>query len=79
MFDLENEGKGHRVQHSQWYHSMANINLCKSHMMNFISLALTVFEILTFQFVTLKMYVKVTKNNIGNDAIRRSHEEYLPL
>ena len=31
MFDLENEGQGYEVQHSQWFHSMANINLYKSH------------------------------------------------
>ena len=27
--DIENEGQGHGVQHSQWFHSMANINLYK--------------------------------------------------
>ena len=27
MFDLENEGQGHRIQHSQWRDSMANVNL----------------------------------------------------
>ena len=30
IFDFENEGQGREVQHSQWRHSMANINLCKS-------------------------------------------------
>ena len=33
MFDIEDEGQG--VQHSQWCHSMVNINLGKSHMMHF--------------------------------------------
>ena len=28
---LENLGLGHGLQHSQWSHSMANINLYKSH------------------------------------------------
>ena len=35
MFDLANLGQGLRAQHSQWWHSMANINLCKSHCTNF--------------------------------------------
>ena len=35
MFDLENEGQGHWVQHSQWYSSMANINVGESHMTPF--------------------------------------------
>ena len=30
MFDLENLGQGHRVQHSQFSHSIANINIYKS-------------------------------------------------
>ena len=55
MFYLKNEGQGHRVQHSQWSHSMANINLYKSHIstslkviLDQFSLGLTVFEIFTF-------------------------------
>ena len=32
---LENEGHDHGVQHSQWYISMTNINLCKSHRTQF--------------------------------------------
>ena len=31
VFDLETEGQGHEVQHSQWSHSVTSINLCKSH------------------------------------------------
>ena len=31
MFDFENLGQSHRVQHSQWSHSMTNINVYKSH------------------------------------------------
>ena len=30
MFNLENLRRGRRVQQSQWYHSVANINLFKS-------------------------------------------------
>ena len=35
MFGLENEGQDHEVQHSKWYHWMANINVCKSHITHF--------------------------------------------
>ena len=28
---LENVGQGHRVQHSQWSHSMTNINIYENH------------------------------------------------
>ena len=31
MCDLKNSGEGHGVQHSQWSHSMTNINLYESH------------------------------------------------
>ena len=31
MFDFEIEDQGHRVQHSQWSHSMANVNLLKGY------------------------------------------------
>ena len=50
IFDLENESQGHGIQHSQWSHSMANVNLYKSHTWT-CSLALTVFEIFTFKSV----------------------------
>ena len=43
-FDLENEGKDHGVQHSQWCHMMANINFCIR-----LEIALTVSEIFMFQ------------------------------
>ena len=45
MFDLENKGHGHGLQHLQWSYSMSNIILYKSHISAF-SLALTIFEIL---------------------------------
>ena len=35
MFDMENEGKSDGAQHAQWRHSIANINLYKSHPQNF--------------------------------------------
>ena len=35
MYDLENEGQVHGVEHTQWLHSMANINLSKSQMTPF--------------------------------------------
>ena len=31
MFDLEVESQGHGIQHLQWSHSMANMNLYESH------------------------------------------------
>ena len=31
IFDHEKLGQNHEVQHSQWSHWMANINLYKSH------------------------------------------------
>ena len=46
-FDLENVGQGNRLQHSQWQHSiyniqhsMANISLYKSHTLIFFSSSL---------------------------------------
>ena len=42
MFDLENEGQGHEVQHLPWCHSMVNINLDKydkSHLRNYYLLS----------------------------------------
>ena len=35
MFDLENDCQGHGVQYSHWRHSMANINVCKTHWTHF--------------------------------------------
>ena len=53
MFDLENLGQGHGVEHSQRSHQMGNIKVE-------ISLALTVFQILAFQiFLTVKNKVKI--------------------
>ena len=48
MFDLENVGQGHLVQHSQWNHLVANINFYKSQSPHF-TLVLDVFEILRFE------------------------------
>ena len=48
MFDLENEGQRHGAQQLQWSHSMANINLYKSHSCP-LSLTLTVCKVFTFQ------------------------------
>ena len=50
VFVLENLGNGHKVQHSQSSHSMANISVYKSHNWVF-SLALTVFHILAFHIM----------------------------
>ena len=53
MFDLENLDQFYGVQHSQYSHSMANINVCKSQNCFFLQ-ALTAFQILAFQILTLK-------------------------
>ena len=49
-FVLENLGQGHGVQHSKWFHLMANVNHYKV-IIEHYQLALTVFEIVTFQNV----------------------------
>ena len=64
MFDRENECQGQVEQRSQWCHSMANINLCESHMTHFAT-ALTVFEILMFQICDLENLGQVTECNNG--------------
>ena len=43
MFDLRNESEGHELQQLRWCQSMANVDLCKSHMTHFV-IALTVSE-----------------------------------
>ena len=50
MFYLENLGQGHGVQHLQWSHSMTNGNIYKV-IAEHYSIALTVFQILVFQFL----------------------------
>ena len=53
MFDLENVGQGHQVQHSQRCRSMANAKLYKSQI-RIIMLALTVWQILKFEMFDLE-------------------------
>ena len=61
---MRNLGQGHGVQYQQWIHSMANISVYYSHNWTF-SLALTVFQILTFQiWWPWKILVKVAMCNI---------------
>ena len=48
MSDFENEGQGYELQHSQWVYFMATLTSLKVILEHF-SLALTVFEISTFQ------------------------------
>ena len=52
MFDLEYKGQIDGAQHLQWYHSMANIKIYKDYK---ITLDFTIFEILAFPFITLKI------------------------
>ena len=58
IFDLQNLGQGHQLHNLQWCHSVANINLYKSHSSHF-TLALTISEILSLKCLTLKIQVKV--------------------
>ena len=61
IFALDN--LGHRAQHSQWCHSIANVYLHKVTARSF-ALALTVFDVLTFSNVYLQ--------NLGRDhEVRR--------
>ena len=50
---LKKVGKCQRVSYSQWCHSIANIEIYKSHLLQF-ALALAVFEIVTFEIFDLK-------------------------
>ena len=56
MFDLENIGKGHGAQHSQWSHSIANINLYKSHTWALFACSHRFRAIHISKFVILKMW-----------------------
>ena len=49
-YDLEIVGQSHRIQHSQWSHSIGNIYLYKSHTEHF-SPTLADFQIFAFQNV----------------------------
>ena len=71
MFYLENEGQSHGV-HLQWSHSMANINVYKSHRPTraFFVSSNRLRDIYILTFVTWKMLVKVMKYNIRIGAIR---------
>ena len=55
MFYLENEGQGHGVKHSQWFHSIANINLYKSHTLAFFASSRRFRDINISKFVSVKM------------------------
>ena len=68
MFDLENEGQGQGVQHAQRYHSMANINLYKSHTSALLTSPHRFRDIHISKFVTWKVYDKVTMYNICSGA-----------
>ena len=73
---LNNIGQGHDLQHSQWRHSMANINLYKSST-PYLSIFASSYrfpDILYYMilrnFVTLKIQAKVTLYKIRNGAIQ---------
>ena len=70
IFDLENKCQGHGVQHLQWSHSIANINLYKCHTWVFFPSSHSFRDIHISKFVTLNMQLKVTMYNIRSDAIQ---------
>ena len=78
MFDLENESRAHGVQHSRWSHSMANINLYRSHTWAFFSSFHLFRDILISKFVTLKMLVKVMMYNIYSSVIQWQIPDFWP-
>ena len=55
MFDHENEGQSDGVQHSQWSHSMENINLYKRRTSQFVDSSHRFRNIHVSKFVTLNM------------------------
>ena len=63
-----NKGQDRKVQHRQWSHSMAHINIYKRHYYAFCSPIVTVFEISTFQIDVIRwgniilMYLGVSSN-----------------
>ena len=59
--NIEDEGQGHGVQQPQWFHSMANCNLCKSRMKHFCDSSHR-FRVLMFKICDLEMQVKVKVN-----------------
>ena len=69
MFDLQNESQGHEVQRSQWFHSMANINLYKSHTWAFCASSHRIPDIkyiIPNNFVTLKIQAMVPMLSLRN-------------
>ena len=67
MFDFESLGQGHRIQHSQLCHSMANGNLYESQHA-FFFLALILSETSTFN-KNVDIEITVTDYKIFNDVI----------
>ena len=55
MFNLETEGQGHGVQHLQWSQSMINVNLYKSHNLEFFADSHSFRDIHILEFVSLKI------------------------
>ena len=71
--DLENIGQGHDVQHSQWRHSMANINLYESCTWAFFASSHCFpnnkYYLISRNLVILKWLVKVMMYSVCNGAI----------
>ena len=56
MSDLASEGQGHEIRRTQWYNTMANIDLYKSNIM-VSALALNLSATLTFHIFNFKIYL----------------------
>ena len=70
MFDLVNEGQGHWVEHSQWFHSMANINLYESQTWAFFASSHRFRDVHISKCLTVKILVKVIDYSIRSYPTR---------
>ena len=75
-FDHENEGQGHGVQHSQWFRSIENINLYKSHSWVYFAGSHRFKDIHHFRMCD-RVKMLVTTKNIRSGAIRWKIRDFL--
>ena len=65
-FYLENEGQGYEVQHSQWCHSMANINIYKRHHITYFCASIQHFWDTNISNFFLEIVGQTHEYNFGN-------------
>ena len=70
-------GYGHGVQHSQWSHSMANINFYKSHDRAFFAGYHHIRDIEIAKLMTLKILVNVVMYNLRSEDIQLQIPDFL--